>query len=64
MERPQTNPPLPEEYYRRHAARVRRLAREATTAAIRQHLREMAAKYERLAKRVELSAQAEDDPKR
>ena len=40
------------------------MAREATTAAIRQHLREMAAKYERLAKGVELSAQAEDDPKR
>ena len=39
MEHPQTNPPLPAEYYRRHAARVRQLASEATTPALKEHLR-------------------------
>jgi hypothetical protein len=63
MEHPQTNPPLAGEYYRRHAARMRRLAREATTPAIREHLQDVAAKCERLAERVAFSAQAEDDPK-
>jgi hypothetical protein len=63
MEYPDASPPLPAEYYRRHAQRVRRLAGEATTPAIRKHLRELASQYERLAKRVELSAQAEDNPK-
>jgi hypothetical protein len=61
MEHPQTNPPRPAEYYRRHAARVRRLVSEATTPAIKQHLQDLAGQYERLAERVELSAQAEDD---
>jgi hypothetical protein len=46
-------PPLPAEYYRRHAARVRRLACDATTAAVKDHLREVALEYERLADRVE-----------
>jgi hypothetical protein len=60
---PQDGPLLPAEYYRRHAARVRQLAREATTPAIKEHLRDVAEQYERLAKRVELSAYAEDNPK-
>ena len=47
------SPPLPAEYYRRHAARVRRLASEATTAAIREHLSEIALQYDRLAECVE-----------
>jgi hypothetical protein len=50
------DPPLPAEYYRRHAARVRRLANEATTAAIKEHLREVALEYERLAERVDSGA--------
>ena len=52
-------PPLPAEYYRRHAARVRRLANEATTAAVKDHLREVAQEYERLAERVDSSPQSE-----
>ena len=55
MDHPQTSPPLPAEYYRRHAARVRQLANEATTAAIKEHLQEVAGQYERLAERVDLS---------
>jgi hypothetical protein len=63
MEHPGTNPSLPAEYYRRHAARVRELAKEATTPAIKQHLQDMAGQYERLAEKVELSEKAEIDPK-
>ncbi len=46
-------PPLPAEYYRRHAARVRLLASEATTPAIKEHLRDVARQYERLAEHVD-----------
>ena len=53
MGHPPTTPPLPAEYYRRHAARVRHLAGDATTAAIKEHLREVAVEYERLAERVD-----------
>jgi hypothetical protein len=53
MEHPQTNPPLPADYYRRHAARVRKLASEATTPAVKQHLEDVAGQYERLAERVD-----------
>lgn len=53
MQHPAALPPLPAEYYRRHAARVRLLASEATTPAIKDHLREVALEYERLAERVE-----------
>jgi hypothetical protein len=53
MEHPPTTPPLPADYYRRHAARVRKLASEATTLAIKEHLREVALEYERLAERVD-----------
>lgn len=54
-------PPMPAEYYRRQAVRVRRLAGEATTPAIKQHLRDVAGQYERLAEHVAMSAKAEDD---
>ncbi len=57
MEHPTTTPPLPAEYYRRHAARVRQLASEATTPAIREHLREVAGQYEHLAERVERASE-------
>jgi hypothetical protein len=53
VEQPSGQPPLPADYYRRHAARVRALAREATTPAVKQHLTEVALEYERLAERVE-----------
>ena len=53
MEHPPATPPLPADYYRRHAARVRKLADEATTLAIQEHLREIALEYERLAGRVD-----------
>jgi len=46
-------PVLPADYYRRHAARVRQLASEATTPAVKDHLRDVALEYERLAERVE-----------
>ena len=59
MDHPPMTPPLPAEYYRRHAARVRRLANEATTPAIREHLSEVAGQYDRLAERVELSDRSE-----
>jgi hypothetical protein len=52
MQQPST-PPLPAEYYRRHVARVRQLAGEATTQAIREQLLDVAAQYERLAERVD-----------
>jgi hypothetical protein len=48
-----TKPPLPAEYYRRHAERVRRLASEATTAVVRKRLQEVALEYEQLAERVD-----------
>jgi hypothetical protein len=53
MDHLQTTPTLPADYYRRHAARVRQLAAEATTLAIKEHLREVALEYERLAERVD-----------
>jgi hypothetical protein len=42
-------PRMPSEYYRRQAARVRNLARDATTDAVREHLVEVALQYEKLA---------------
>jgi hypothetical protein len=53
MNYPSSPPPLPAEYYRRHAARVRQLASEATTTAVKEHLREVALQYERLAERAD-----------
>jgi hypothetical protein len=42
-------PPLPAEYYRRHAGRVRELAVEAATGVVKEHLREVALQQELLA---------------
>lgn len=56
MDYPTGNPPLSAAYYRRHAARVRELAHNATTPAVKQHLNEVALEYERLAERVEENA--------
>jgi hypothetical protein len=46
-------PPMPGEYYRRQAARVRSLAHDATTFAIREHLSDVARQYEKLAEGAE-----------
>jgi hypothetical protein len=35
-------PPMPQQYYRKHAARIRALAQEATTIGIKEHLRAVA----------------------
>jgi len=59
MDYPTATPPLPAEYYRRHAARVRQLASEATTSAVKENLRDIALEYERLAERVEAAAPRE-----
>jgi hypothetical protein len=53
--------PLPADYYRRHAARVRALARDATTPAIKKHLEGVALDYERLANRVDESGSTHAD---
>ena len=59
MEHPTSPSPLPADYYRRHAARVRALARDATTPAIKKHLEGVALDYERLADRVDESGSAQ-----
>jgi hypothetical protein len=46
-------PPMPGEYYRRQAARVRDLALDATTTTVREHLAAVALQYERLAEGAE-----------
>ena len=60
MDYPSTTPPLPAEYYRRHAERIRQLASEATTPAVKEHLRAVALQYEQLAERVDNSMQPTD----
>jgi len=47
------SPPMSGEYYRRQAARLRGLAQDATTDAIREHLVEVALQYEKLAEGAE-----------
>jgi hypothetical protein len=46
---PPATPSMPADYYRRHAARLRRLADEATTPAVKAQLHESIRKFERLA---------------
>ena len=53
---PVHTPALPADYYRKHAARVRGLAADATIRDIKEHLQEVALQYERLAERAEDSA--------
>jgi hypothetical protein len=48
-----TPAPMPSEYYRRQAARLRDLALDATTHTIREHLAEVALQYEQLAERAD-----------
>ena len=47
---------LPADYYRKHAVRVRELAAEATTPALKDHLHEVARQYDGLAERAEEAA--------
>jgi hypothetical protein len=53
MEIPSSIATLPADYYRRHAARVRLLAREATTPGIKEHLQGVVREYEELAEKAE-----------
>ena len=46
-------PPLPADYYRKHAMRVRELAADATTPAIKEQLFEVARQYDELAERAD-----------
>ena len=46
------------EYYRAQAARVRRLAKDATTEAVREHLMEVAREYDALAEGTGIAARA------
>jgi hypothetical protein len=48
-----TAPPLPADYYRHHATRLRQLAGDATTRAVREHLRKVALEYEHRAESVD-----------
>src|SRR4051812_16715457 len=61
MEYPSGHSRLPVDYFRRHAARVRALARDATTPAVKQHLHEVALAYERLADCVDESGASDTD---
>ncbi len=47
----------PAEYYRAAAARARSLERDATTPRVKQHLRELIDRYERLAGEVERTSE-------
>jgi hypothetical protein len=53
MEHPPSTPPLPANYYRKHAARVCELAADATTLALKEHLHEVARQYDGLAERAD-----------
>jgi hypothetical protein len=44
---------VPADHYRRQAVQARRLAGDATTPAVKQHLRDLAARFERLAEGVD-----------
>jgi hypothetical protein len=53
---PPSRPSLPANYYRKHAKRVRRMAADATTPAIKKHLLQAALEYERLAEKADAAA--------
>jgi hypothetical protein len=44
---------MPMDHYGRRAAEARRLAGDATTPAVKEHLRDLAAQFERLAEGVD-----------
>ena len=53
----------PAEYYRAAAARARSLERDATTPRVKQHLRELIDRYERLAGEVERTSEKDGHDK-
>jgi hypothetical protein len=55
------DPTLPADYYRRHAARVRQLASEATTPAVKKHLQDIAEQHECRAEQVEGPKRSDHD---
>jgi len=61
MEYPSGHSRLPADYFRRHAMRLRALAHDATTPAVKQHLHEVALAYERLAECVDESGASDTD---
>jgi hypothetical protein len=61
VEHPTDPSPLPADHFRRHAARVRALARDATTPAIRKRLEDVALDYERIADRFDENGAAQAD---
>jgi hypothetical protein len=61
MEHPTDPSPLPADHFRRHAARVRALARDATTPAIKKRLEDFALSYERIADRFDENGSAQAD---
>lgn len=61
MAQPTGPSPPPADHFRRHAARVRALARDATTPAIKKRLEEFALDYERVADRFDESGSAPAD---
>ena len=61
MEHPIDPSPLPADHFRRHAARVRALASDATTPAIKKRLEDVALAYERIADRFDENGSAQAD---
>ena len=59
MEWPLSTPSLPADYYRKHAARVRGLAADATTPALKEHLHEVSRQYDGLVERADEVARIE-----
>jgi len=53
---PPSTPSLPADYYRKHAVRVRELAADATTPALKEHLQDVARQYDGLAERADEAA--------
>jgi hypothetical protein len=53
-------PPMSREYYRQQAARLRNLAKDATTLTIQQHLVDVALEYEKLAEGAEAGGRGLD----
>lgn len=63
IDRSYATPVMPADYYRRHAARVRQLAQDATTPAVKENLRDIAAEYDRLAERVDAATPSAEQAK-
>jgi hypothetical protein len=57
-----SKPSLPANYYRKHAERVRRMAADATTPAIKNHLLQAAREYERLADKADAAVRIGTEP--